>query len=40
MDLLRELVRGLKMLLHRGRRDAELEEEMRPHLELRQQELE
>jgi predicted permease len=38
MNWLRELARRLKMLLHRHRFDADLEEEMRLHLELRQQE--
>jgi hypothetical protein len=33
-----ELIRRLNMLLHRRQFDAELEEEMRLHLELRQQE--
>ena len=38
MNWLRELARRLGMLMHRRRFDAELEEEMRLHLELRQQE--
>ncbi|PYU54925.1 MAG: hypothetical protein DMG55_29855 [Acidobacteria bacterium] len=38
MDWLRELARRLRMLIHRRRFDAELEEEMRLHLELRQHE--
>ena len=38
MDWLRELGRRLKMLVHRRQFDADLEEEMRLHLELRQQE--
>jgi putative ABC transport system permease protein len=37
MDWLRELARRLKMLVHRRQFDADLEEEMRLHLELRQQ---
>src|SRR5580765_1948249 len=39
MDWLRELARRLSMLIHRRQFDADLEEEMRLHLELRQQEL-
>src|SRR5271163_2483278 len=38
MDWLRELARRLTMLIHRRQFDADLEEEMRLHLELRQQE--
>src|SRR5437660_2226317 len=38
MDWLRELARRLRMLIHRQQFDADLEEEMRLHLELRQQE--
>ncbi|MGC2816151.1 MAG: ABC transporter permease [Candidatus Acidiferrum sp.] len=38
MDWLRELVRRLSMLMHRRQFDANLEEEMRLHLELRQEE--
>src|SRR5258707_6420962 len=38
MDWLRELARRLSMLIHRRQFDADLEEEMRLHLELRQQE--
>ena len=38
MEWLRELARGLRMLIHRRQFDAELEEEMRLHLELRQHE--
>src|SRR5882724_7554313 len=38
MDWLRELARRLSMLIHRREFDADLEEEMRLHLELRQQE--
>ncbi len=38
MDWLRELARRLRMLIHRRQFDADLEEEMRLHLELRQQE--
>ncbi|MGB9403814.1 MAG: ABC transporter permease [Candidatus Acidiferrales bacterium] len=38
MNWMRELVRRLKMLMHRRQFDADLEEEMRLHLELRQQE--
>jgi putative ABC transport system permease protein len=38
MDRLLELARRLSMLLHRRQFDADLEEEMRLHLELRQQE--
>ena len=38
MNWLRELARRLGMLVHRRRFDADLEEEMRLHLELRQQE--
>jgi hypothetical protein len=37
MDWLRELPRRLSMLIHRRQFDADLEEEMRLHLELRQQ---
>ncbi|HYL64323.1 MAG TPA: ABC transporter permease [Candidatus Methylomirabilis sp.] len=37
MNWLRELARRLNMLLHRRQFDADLEEEMRLHLELRQQ---
>jgi predicted permease len=37
MDWLRELARRLGMLIHRRQFDADLEEEMRLHLELRQQ---
>src|SRR5277367_2980867 len=37
MDWLRELARRLTMLIHRRQFDADLEEEMRLHLELRQQ---
>jgi hypothetical protein len=36
MDWLRELARRLRMLIHRRQFDADLEEEMRLHLELRQ----
>ena len=36
MDWLRELARRLSMLVHRRQFDADLEEEMRLHLELRQ----
>jgi len=39
MDWLREFARRLGMLIHRRQFDADLEEEMRLHLELRQQEL-
>ena len=39
MDWLREFARRLSMLIHRRQFDADLEEEMRLHLELRQQEL-
>ena len=38
MDWLRELARRLRMLMHRRQFDADLEEEMRLHLELRQEE--
>jgi predicted permease len=38
MDWLRELARRLNMLLHRRQFEADLEEEMRLHLELRQEE--
>jgi hypothetical protein len=38
MDWLRELARRFNMLLHRRQFDSDLEEEMRLHLELRQQE--
>src|ERR1700690_1969897 len=38
MDWLRELARRFRMLVHRREFDADLEEEMRLHLELRQQE--
>ena len=38
MDWLRERARRLRMLIHRQRFDADLEEEMRLHLELRQEE--
>lgn len=38
MNWLRELARRLQMLVHRRQFDADLEEEMRLHLELRQQE--
>ena len=38
MNWLRELARRLSMLIHRRQFDADLEEEMRLHLELRQQE--
>ncbi|MFZ0878113.1 MAG: permease prefix domain 1-containing protein, partial [Candidatus Acidiferrales bacterium] len=38
MNWMRELARRLKMLMHRRQFDADLEEEMRLHLELRQQE--
>ena len=37
MNWLRELARRLRMLIHRRQFDADLEEEMRLHLELRQQ---
>src|SRR4029077_6998268 len=38
MNWLREVARRLRMLVHRRRFDADLEEEMQLHLELRQQE--
>src|SRR5580704_3461754 len=38
MNWLREIARRLNMLMHRRQFDADLEEEMRLHLELRQQE--
>jgi hypothetical protein len=38
MELLREFARRLSMLIHRRRFDADLEDEMRLHLELRRQE--
>src|SRR5207253_11128408 len=38
MDWLRELARRLSMLMHRRQFDADLEEEVRLHLELRQEE--
>jgi macrolide transport system ATP-binding/permease protein len=38
MNWVREVARRLRMLMHRGQFDADLEEEMRLHLELRQQE--
>ena len=38
MNWFAELARRLSMLFRRGRFDADLEEEMRLHLELRQQE--
>jgi hypothetical protein len=38
MDWLRELTRRLSMLMHRRQFDADLEEEVRLHLELRQEE--
>ena len=38
MNWLRELARRLRMLMHRRQFDADLEEEMQLHLELRQQE--
>jgi hypothetical protein len=38
MDWLRELARRLRMAIHRRQFDADLEEEMRLHLELRRQE--
>jgi hypothetical protein len=38
MNWLRELVRRLSMLIHRQQFDADLEDEMRLHLELRQEE--
>src|SRR5271156_6054584 len=38
MNWLRETARRLRMLLHRSQFDADLEEEMRLHVELRQQE--
>ena len=37
MNWLRELARRLRMLMHRRQFDADLEEEMQLHLELRQQ---
>jgi len=37
MNWLRQLVRRLAMLIHRRKFDADLEEEMRLHLELRQE---
>jgi hypothetical protein len=37
MNWLRELARRLSMLMHRRQFDTDLEEEMRLHLELRQQ---
>ena len=37
MNFFGELVRRLSMLFHRGQFDADLEEEMRLHLELREQ---
>ena len=37
MNWLRELARRLRMLMHRRQFDTDLEEEMRLHLELRQQ---
>jgi predicted permease len=40
MNWLREVARRLKMLMHRQQFDADLEEEIRLHLELRQQDLE
>ena len=40
MNSLREFARRIKMLLHRGQFDADLEEEMRLHFELRRQQLE
>ena len=39
MNWLREVARRLRMLVHRGQFDSELEEEMQLHLDLRQQEL-
>jgi hypothetical protein len=38
MNWLREIARRLRMLVHRRQFDADLEEEMQLHLELRQQE--
>jgi hypothetical protein len=38
MDWLRELTKRLSMLMHRRQFDADLEEEVRLHLELRQEE--
>jgi len=38
MNWLRELARRLRMLMHRRQFDADLEEEMRLHLEMRQHE--
>ena len=38
MEWLRELARRFRMLVHRREFDADLEEEMRLHLELRQEE--
>lgn len=38
MDWVRELARRLRMLIHRRQFNAHLEEEMRLHCELRQQE--
>src|SRR5207244_8168637 len=38
MNWLREVARRLRMLVHRRQFDADLEEEMQLHLELRQQE--
>ena len=38
MNWLRELSRRIKMLMHRRQFDADLEEEMHLHLEMRQQE--
>ena len=38
MNWLRELARRLRMLVHRRQFEVDLEEEMRLHLELRQQE--
>ena len=38
MNWLRELGRRIRMLAHRRQFDADLEEEMRLHLEMRQQE--
>ena len=37
MNWMRELARRLRMLMHRRQFDTDLEEEMRLHLELRQQ---
>lgn len=37
MNWLRELARRLRMLMHQRQFDTELEEEIRLHLELRQQ---